>query len=169
MFKLNIPFEQVGLFSQRLAGKEPKCAPLWDGTSLIIPDEFAASAGELYEHGFALTLDELKAHAAYARYVKEIAGITVDGASIATDRESQSRVIGAALLAAADPQFKTQWKTKEGKFIPLDAAKVTALAAAVAKHVAACFAAEASMNGSIFSGALTSKDQIDATFDALKT
>lgn len=169
MLTLTMTAEQVGLFSARFVVKEPKCRPLWDGTSLMIPDEFAASARELYDQGFAHTMDELKAHAAYARFMKEVAGITVDGASIATDRESQARVIGAALQAAADPKFKTQWKTKDGKFVTLDAPKVIAMATAVAKHVADCFAAEASMNGSIFSGALTSKEQIDATINAIKS
>jgi hypothetical protein len=168
MFTLRMKPEQVSTFSARLAAKEPKCMPLCDGEKLVMPEEFAKLAKEIYDMGFAHTGAELSAFAANDRYFKETDGITFNGAQIATDRESQARIAAAHIVALNDPKFKTQWKTMDGKFIALDAAKMIELATAVTKHVAACFVAEAKINGSIFSGALTTREQIKAMLDAIK-
>ena len=122
MFKLRMPIDKVSLFAQRFRAKEPTAtAPLWDGEILEVPDEFAASAKELFDKGFALTPDELKAHAVYLREETEAAGVKVGDVRLATDTESVARIALITLVAASDPSFKVDWKTKTGNFVGLDA------------------------------------------------
>lgn len=108
------------------------------------------------------TTAQLRRYAAAARYAKEIGGIVISGMPIATDRESQSLVNGAYSMAALNPEFTTQWKAVDGTFVPLDAALITAVAQAVAQHVANCFAKEAEINAGITAGTVTTKSQVDA-------
>ncbi|VIO80123.1 DUF4376 domain-containing protein [Bradyrhizobium ivorense] len=168
MFALKMRPEQVSTFSARLLAKEPRCQPLWDGEKFTIPDEFKKVAQEIYDLGFAHTGAELVAFATFERYVRETSGITFKGTQIATDRDSQARLVALHMVALNDPKFTTQWKTMDGKFIALDAATIIELATIVSKFVAACFSAEASINASIFSGALTHREQIKAKFDAIR-
>ncbi|MGY3130125.1 hypothetical protein ACVWZM_000807 [Bradyrhizobium sp. USDA 4501] len=168
MFTLRMKPEQVSTFSARLLAREPRCQPLWDGEKFTIPDEFEKVAMDIYNLGFAQTGPELLAFAAYAREVKETSGIIFHGLHIATDPDSQTRLAAAHLVALNDPTFKTQWKTMDGKFVLLDAAKIIELATVVSKFVAKCFDAEAAINASIFSGALTHRGQINAKFDTIK-
>ena len=88
------------------------------------------------------TLDELKAQKkaeiAASRYEKETVGITVNGATIDTDRDSQALITGAALAAVIDSEYSLNWKTESG-FIHLTAPEIIAVAQAVRAHVQACF------------------------------
>lgn len=90
----------------------------------------------------AYTPDQLAAYAADARWRRETAGITVSGAAVATDRESQAMLSGAWAYVQQNPAATIRWKAADG-FVTLDAAAVTALAVAVGAHVQACFATEA--------------------------
>ncbi len=83
-----------------------------------------------------------KAVIAAARYAAEIAGVTVSGATIRTDRESQALITGAALKATQDAEYTCTWKAESG-FVSLNAATIIAVADAVRAHVQACFDAEA--------------------------
>ena len=93
-----------------------------------------------------MTLDEAKAakkaEIAAARYAAEIAGVTVGGVVVRTDRESQALITGAALKATQDAAYSCTWKAESG-FVTLDAATVLAVADAVRSHVQTCFDAEA--------------------------
>ena len=64
------------------------------------------------------TFDELKtqkkADIAAARYVAETGGVTVSGATIDTDRDSQALITGAALAAVIDNSYSLNWKTESG-------------------------------------------------------
>jgi hypothetical protein len=168
MFTLKMKPEQASTFSARLAVKEPRCQPLWDGEKFMIPDEFKKIALAVYDMGFAHSGPELVAFAAGDRYLRETSGITYNGMKIATDKDSQTRLVAAHLVALSDPKFTTQWKTMDGKFVTLDAAKVIELSTVVARFVSDCFNAEAAINASIFSGALTHREQVNAKFDAIK-
>ena len=75
------------------------------------------------------------------RYGIETGGITLGGASIRTDRESQALVTGAHALVTAAPETVIDWKGAAG-WTQLDAATMTAIALAVGAHVQACFSAE---------------------------
>lgn len=93
-----------------------------------------------------MTLDEAKAakkaEIAAARYAAEIAGVTVGGVVVRTDRESQALITGAALKATQDAEYVCTWKSESG-FVTLDAATVLAVADAVRTHVQGCFDLEA--------------------------
>lgn len=79
--------------------------------------------------------------AAY-RYEREIAGITVNGASIETDRASQVMINGAWSISQINPAILIDWKTATGAWVQIDAATIAGIAATVAAHVQACFSAE---------------------------
>jgi len=81
---------------------------------------------------------------AAARYAAEIAGVTVNGATVGTDRESQAMITGAALAATQDTDYTCRWKTENG-FVTLTAAQIVAVAMAVRAHVQAQFDREADL------------------------
>lgn len=94
------------------------------------------------------TFDELKAQKkaeiAAMRFEKETSGITVFGATIDTDRDSQALITGAALAAVIDSGYSLNWKTESG-FVHLTAPEILAIAQAVRAHVQACFDREAEL------------------------
>jgi hypothetical protein len=99
-----------------------------------------------------------KAEIAQARYNAEIAGVTVNGISIKTDRESQGLITGAALKAMQDSTYTCRWKGVNG-FVELTAPQIIAVADAVRQHVQSCFDHEAELLPLI--EAATTKEQLD--------
>lgn len=81
--------------------------------------------------------DELAAH----RYDFETGGIAVAGAHIKTDRESQAQLSAAYTSLKSGLIPNTDWKAANG-FQTVTLAEIEPIAAAVAAHVRACFAAE---------------------------
>ena len=75
---------------------------------------------------------------ANARFIAETSGVTINGMTIPTDRQSQALITGAALQAIIDNTYVCNWKTENG-FIPLDANTILAIASVVRQHVQACF------------------------------
>jgi len=118
------------------------------------PDEPLSEAQEQAIAAFfaPYSLAEAKADTlaklASSRYEAETAGITVNGATIATDRTSQALITGAALKATQDGTYTCQWKTAQG-FVTLTAAQIIAIADAVRDHVQGCFDAEATLAGQV--------------------
>lgn len=102
----------------------------------------------------------MKAVAADKRWQKETGGVTWNGHTIHTDRESQAKIIAAYVAAKdgirADP---SKWKVPGG-FIDVINAEAIEMALTVMAHVQGCYDAETAMC-----------DQIDAcaTIDELKT
>ena len=85
-----------------------------------------------------------KAEIAAARYARETAGVTANGITIDTERDSQALITGAALAAMLDENYSLNWKTESG-FIHLTAPEIIAVAQAVRVHVQACFDREAEL------------------------
>ena len=85
---------------------------------------------------------------ALRRYDAEVGGVTVGGAPIATDRESQAKLIAARILAKEDAGYTLNWKTLAG-FQSLNSTQIIAVADAVASHVQACFNNEATLSAAI--------------------
>lgn len=83
----------------------------------------------------------LRAVIADLRYNHEVGGITVSGAVIKTDRESQATITGAYSRAQADSTTTVAWKADNG-FVELDCASIIGFGDAVFDHVQACFAYE---------------------------
>ena len=86
-----------------------------------------------------------KAEIAAARYTSEIAGIAYEGNLIATDRDSQSLITGAALAATLDSTYTLRWKMENGEFIQLTSSQIIEIAQAVRGHVQECFDKEATL------------------------
>jgi hypothetical protein len=144
----------------------------YDGTTLTIEDDAEAArlltvmADPRWRDRALVT--QLKGYAAHARYQKEIAGITVNGIPIATDRAGQMRAIAAQMMAIADPTMVFHWKKADGSFAQLTADQVVAIGKAVVMHVQACFGAEASISAALSANpALMTQARIDAMFAAI--
>lgn len=81
---------------------------------------------------------------AASRFDYETGGITVNGAVIKTDRESQATLTGAWVTVQIFPTILIDWKGANG-WVQIDKAIVETLAAAVGTHVQACFTKEKSL------------------------
>jgi hypothetical protein len=100
-----------------------------------------------------------KAELAATRYGKEIGGIVLNGVPVGTDREDQAMVTGALVAFNAGAITEIKWKSPGG-FVTLDATAFAAIAGAVAGHVQACFANEATLSAAI--DAATTKPDLDS-------
>jgi hypothetical protein len=95
--------------------------------------------------------------AAY-RFARETAGIYFKASAAltpspyATDRDAQSKIIGASVRAAAGKLPGVLWKCMDGSFVPLTAADVIALADAAVTYVATCYAHEGALAAQIEAG-----------------
>jgi hypothetical protein len=108
---------------------------------------------------FATAKENKYAEIAAARYNAEIAGVTINGVSIKTDRESQGLITGAALKAMQDSTYTCKWKGIDG-FVELTAPQIIAVADAVRGHVQSCFDHEAELVPLI--AAATTQAELDA-------
>lgn len=102
----------------------------------------------------------LTAYAAARRYSVETGGITVNGASIDTTRESQSLITGAYAYSQANPEAAITFKAKSG-WVTLSAEQVAGIATAVAAHVQAAFATEQAVDAAIDAGTITTTAEVD--------
>jgi hypothetical protein len=82
---------------------------------------------------------------AQARYNAEIAGVTINGVLIKTDRETQAVLTAACLQAYIDSGYSLNWKTGDGTFVSLPAEQIMAFGTAVRQHVQGCFDHEAEL------------------------
>ena len=97
------------------------------------------------EDKFAKAKEAKKAEIATARYNAEIAGVTINGVSIKTDRETQAVLTSACLQAYIDSGYSLNWKTGDGTFVSLPAEQIMAFGTAVRAHVQSCFDHEAEL------------------------
>lgn len=98
------------------------------------------------------------------RWQAEVAGITVNGMAVATDRDSQALITGAAVSAMLDPDYSVSWKTAAG-FVDINAEQIIGLASTVRAHVQACFDREAELLEALAEGTLT-PEMIDTGWPA---
>lgn len=98
--------------------------------------------------------DTLAAVAA-RRFTAEVAGITVAGVSVYTDRTTQNKLTAAAFRALRDPEYTVDWKCTNGSFITLDAEQITAIADAVGDYVQACYTREGELVAAFNDGSYT--------------
>lgn len=102
----------------------------------------------LVEQPVATVRSALRKAAAAQRWKAEVGGCVVDGAVIQTDRDTQSKLTGAALEAELSARegrpYAVRWLTPDG-FTDLDGEGVVALARAVRTHVQACFDRQADL------------------------
>lgn len=109
----------------------------------------------------APTKSDLVAYAADKRWQVETGGITVNGATIDTSRESQAMITGAYTYSQAHPSELIRFKAASG-WTTLDAPTLAAIATAVGAHVQSCFAVEETVDGAIEAGTIKTIAAIDA-------
>lgn len=121
---------------------------------VVVVREVVPWAAEEIEAAKAERRAEMARQIADRRWQAEVAGITVNGMAVATDRDSQALLTGAALAAMRDPAYVCRWKTATG-FVELNAEQLTAVADTVRAHVQACFDREAALLAELDAGTLT--------------
>lgn len=121
---------------------------------VVVVREVVPWAAEEIEAAKAERRAEMAQQIADRRWQAEVAGITVNGMAVATDRDSQALITGAALAAMRDPAYVCRWKTAGG-FVELNAEQLTAVADTVRAHVQACFDREAALLAELDAGTLT--------------
>jgi hypothetical protein len=76
------------------------------------------------------------------RYNREVAGITLNGSKIKTDRESQAMITAAFISISQGLVTSVDWKSDNGVWLTLGLPEMSAIAGAVASHVQQCFTLE---------------------------
>jgi len=118
-------------------------------TRAVVPwsdEEIEAAKAERREEGARLIADR--------RWQAEVAGITVNGMAVATDRDSQALITGATVQALLDPNYSLRWKTVAG-FVDLTAEQIIGVATDVRAHVQASFNREAELLEALEAGTFT--------------
>lgn len=111
----------------------------------------------------ALSPEALKKYVAAKRYEVETSGTVWNGVSLATDRESQTKVIAEFVAIMANVRGNAGgWKSQSGVFVELTDQDMQGLVMAVRAHVAAAFATEAAVLAAIDAGTITSPREVDA-------
>jgi hypothetical protein len=104
---------------------------------------------------------DLIALAADKRWRAETGGCRWNGKPVATDRDSQSKLMAEYVAIQAglrsDPSL---WKFADGSFASLSNANAAAMILAARAHVATCFAVEAALLADIDVGAVTTYRQV---------
>lgn len=132
---------------------------LVDGAWTLGWDTRPATAQETVDalaEGKASMLSELAAH----RWSVETGGVTLGGSTVETTREAQAQIGSTYSALKDDLVASVEWKAQTG-WLVMDLAAFTPIAAAVAQHVQASFAAERAVQAQI--EALTAAEL--ATFD----
>lgn len=88
------------------------------------------------------------------RYTREIGGVTFEGVTIATDRESQQKIVGALVGMKDNFSASLDWKAADGQWITLTVEMLSAMSRVVFDHVQACYQMEKAYS-QLASGATT--------------
>jgi hypothetical protein len=89
------------------------------------------------------------------RFNAEVAGITVGGIPVYTDRTTQNKLTAAAFRASRDPNYTVDWKTLDGSFVSLTAELILYVADAVGDYVQACYTREGVLGYMLTNGTYT--------------
>lgn len=121
--------------------------------------------------GNKLTPDEviplvqmLKDYAKAKRKEVEEGGMLFNNIPIATDPDSQRKVLGAAVKAHRDPSFTTKFNYTGDKFFTLTALMAIDLGDAMATHISKAFDTQDESVQMINAGVITTTRQIDSLF-----
>lgn len=164
--ELELTPDECGIFSLRLAEVASGATVSYDNESktAYVSHLFAEAAQKLQTDGYASTKDELKYYAAAVSRRKQTAGVVVDGLLVATDVDSQITLANAVVAVLLNSDYKLHWSGANGSFVELNASKIKAAAKAVADHIAAAVASEASVGSKIDNGTVTKSQDVDAAF-----
>lgn len=120
---------------------------------VVVREVVPWAAEEIAEHK-AQRRREMAQQIADRRWQAEVAGITVNGMAVATDRDSHALITGATVQAMLDPNYSLRWKTVAG-FVDLTAEQIIGVATAARAHVQACFNREAELLDALEAGTFT--------------
>jgi len=136
---------------------------LMDGVLVdLTTEEQADYEARQAAHSMAVVPRLLAALAAH-RYSVEVSGTSINGITLATDRESsQPKWIAERIKAKEDAAYTRRWKAVNG-WVTLNAEQIIAAADAVHAHVGACFDAEGLVSDNI--GNYTTEAQVRAAFN----
>lgn len=104
--------------------------------------------------------DEKLAEIAAWRYGQEVGGISLGGARIRTDRESQATITSAFISLSQGLSAGIDFKAEGGQWITLGLEQITPIAQAVVAHVQACFTTERDLSDLV--NACTTVAEVDA-------
>lgn len=123
----------------------------FDGTESFAPDlktytvKVVRGIRAKTEDEIAIELSNAKSakleELASLRYAVETGGLSVNGAMIKTDRDSQVTLTGAYVAVQQNPSLLIDWKSETG-WIQIDKTTVESLCMAVTAHVQGCFSKE---------------------------
>ncbi|MGM3159959.1 DUF4376 domain-containing protein [Dickeya undicola] len=99
--------------------------------------------------------DLAPAYVASQRYQAEQAGITFNGHSYSTTRESRGLLDSKAICALQNENYSCRWKMANGEFVALSATDVLAAHTAVDSYVEACFSHEEALLLLVANGGFT--------------
>ncbi len=111
-------------------------------TEVVVPALGSGSIGQVTLETLETAKAKKLAEVAAWRYGVETAGVTLGGATIRTDRESQSQITSAYTSLKNGLLTSVNWKSADGQWVALTLAQIEPIAAAVAQHVQSCFNAE---------------------------
>lgn len=111
-------------------------------TEVVVPALGSGSIGQVTLKTLETAKAKKLAEVAAWRYGVETAGVTLGGATIRTDRESQSQITSAYTSLKNGLLTSVNWKSADGQWVALTLAQIEPIAAAVAQHVQSCFNAE---------------------------
>lgn len=104
------------------------------------------------------------------RWRKEQGGITATaGFPIKTDDRSQAKITGLYTASQEVPAVVTPFSDADNAVRQLDAAAMHQLHVDLLTHINNCFSVSAAMLAGIADGSITTREQVDAAFDAPMT
>ena len=108
------------------------------------------------------TQAELLEYAGYKRYQTETGGTTVSGYPIATDIESQTKIIRAFIRAKNDAGFTiANWRLADGSFVSLTNNAILVMGDGVHDFIQSCDDAEKAVRDEILADTITTFAEID--------
>lgn len=132
---------------------------------LIVPGDLALTIKALVADPATGRRARLSAYAASTRWKREVGGCVLDGHPVATDRDSQSKLIAEMVaIGAGLRQSPSFWKFADGSFANLTNEQMIEVIGAARSHVAGVFATEAAVLAGIANDSITSIGQIDSAF-----
>ncbi len=139
-------------------------ADLWTSVGSVLPSSLWNGSTFISASPADYAKAQLKAYAADKRWQKEVGGTDVGGVDYLSDRETQSKLTAAVVMAQVNPAATFQWKVADGSFVELDAGDMLTVASTIGAYVQACFALEGSVVAEIEAGEIITKAEIDAAF-----
>lgn len=109
----------------------------------------------------------LESYNEHKRWLKEQSGITLtSGMPIKTDDRAQAKITGVFVAAKELPTMTTPWSAADNTVHVLDADQIIAMNNELLTHINNCFSISADVLAQIEAGTITTREQIDAAFDA---